>query len=39
MGRWGWEKVRTKKKPNVYIVQFSYKKTAEMKSGFYGTTN
>jgi hypothetical protein len=32
--RWdeGWEKVRTKKKPNVYAVQYPYQK-----SGFDGT--
>lgn len=34
----GWKKVRTKKNPSVYAVQYSYQKTAAMKSGFDGTT-
>jgi hypothetical protein len=34
---WGWEKVRTKWKPNVYTVQFSYQKTTEIRNGFDGT--
>jgi hypothetical protein len=34
----GWEKVRTKKKPNIYTVKFSYQKTTAMESGIDGTT-
>jgi len=35
---WGGGESEDKKKPNVYAVQYSYQKTAAMKTGFDGTT-